>query len=215
VVLMEAMKTIPTPNFTAITNNLHKIGKVVNYNARYCKYSSRYDDYKKGIIHNAFKPELSGGGLIDIGVYCIYPMVVLFGKPLSIKAAGSLVETGVDSHGSITCQYKDMDANIVYSKISNSQLPSEIQGEEGCIIIHHINAIDKVEIIYRDGWKEDISNHYIEDDLYYELAEFINTIESGELISTLNSHEHSRAVMEIMDEARRQIGVKYPADDVL
>jgi len=36
---------------------------------------------------------------MDIGVYTIYPMVVLFGKPNKIQASGVKLSTGVDGQG--------------------------------------------------------------------------------------------------------------------
>lgn len=70
VVLMEAMKTTHVPNFKLIKDSLEKIGPVRRYVANFCQYSSRYDKYKEGVVMNAFKPELSNGSLMDIGVYC-------------------------------------------------------------------------------------------------------------------------------------------------
>ena len=46
----------------------------------------------------------------------------------------------------------------------------------------------------------------------YEIEEFINIIQNEEKESKINSLEFSKNVMEIMDEARRQIGLVYPAD---
>lgn len=51
--LMEAMKPTLLPNFKAIQNNLHKIGRVRKLFSSYCQYSSRYNKYKEGIILNA------------------------------------------------------------------------------------------------------------------------------------------------------------------
>lgn len=65
---------------------------------------------------------------MDIGVYTVYPMVVLFGRPLNIKALGSKLSSGVDGEGSIICEYEDMTASLIYSKINSSSLPSEVQG---------------------------------------------------------------------------------------
>ena len=96
---MEAMKTTLLPNFQVIKENIHRIGKVRRYFTSFCKYSSRYDKYKNGEILNAFKPELSNGALMDIGVYCIEPIINLFGKPKSIKANGFMLESGVDGQG--------------------------------------------------------------------------------------------------------------------
>ena len=131
VVLMEAMKPTLTPNFLAVKDNLEKIGKVRRYFSCYCQYSSRYDKFKEGIVLNAFKPDMSNGALVDIGVYTIYPMVVLFGRPKSITANGIKLSSGVDGQGVVSFEYDGMNATVLYSKIANSSLPTEIQGEEG------------------------------------------------------------------------------------
>ncbi|PRR79791.1 Gfo/Idh/MocA family protein [Clostridium vincentii] len=212
VVLMEAMKTTVNPNFKALMENIHKIGKIRRYFASYCQYSSRYDKYKEGIVLNAFKKELSNGALMDIGIYCIYPMVVLFGKPENIKADAIMLESGVDGQGSILFNYKDMNGVVQYSKIANSYLPCEIQGEEGNIIIDKINGPADINIKYRDGHEENISVFKEADDMCYEIEEFINVINSGEKVSKINSLETSLWVSEIMENARKQIGLEFPAD---
>ena len=209
VVLMEAMKTTLLPNFRVIKENLHKIGKVRKYFASYCQYSSRYDKYKAGEVLNAFKKSL-----MDIGVYCISPMVNLFGKPNTIKANGVMLNTGVDGEGSVVFGYDDMEGAVIYSKISNSYIPSEIQGEEGNIIIDRINGFNIVKIIYRDGREEDLSLEQKKADMYYEVEEFVNLIKSGEKESKINSLKVSRDVIEVIEEARKQIGVIYPADEM-
>ncbi|WP_123039236.1 Gfo/Idh/MocA family protein [Cohnella candidum] len=212
VVFMEAMKSTLLPNFQAIQENLPKLGKVRRYLASYCQYSSRYDAYKRGELPNAFNPSLSNGSLMDLGVYGIYPLVVLFGKPDAIKASGVLLESGADGEGSILLQYPDMDAVIMYSKITDSSLPSEIQGENGCMAIHGISQPHKVEIRYRDGSTEDLTKPQSEHTMAYEIREFVGLIEAGLSESPTNTHERSLLTLEIMDEARRQIGLVFPAD---
>jgi hypothetical protein len=44
------------------------------------------------------------------------------------------------------------------------------------------------------------------------VREFIALIQSGAKQSSLNSHTKSLKVMEIMDEARKQMGLVFPAD---
>ncbi|HYK71913.1 MAG TPA: Gfo/Idh/MocA family oxidoreductase [Pseudoneobacillus sp.] len=212
VLLMEAMKPTLMPNFKSIQENLHKIGKVRRYVGSYCQYSSRYDAYKQGTILNAFNPSFSNGSLMDLGVYCIYPLVVLFGKPQEIEATAIMLDSGVDGQGSVLLQYKDMEAVIQYSKITNSYLPSEIQGEEGSIIIDKISTPDKVEIRYRDGRIESISTQQEHQPMYYEVEEFISLIKNGQTESKVNSFLHSRMTAEITDEVKKQIGLIYPAD---
>ncbi|NNU83810.1 Gfo/Idh/MocA family oxidoreductase [Geobacillus sp. BMUD] len=212
VVLMEAMKSTLMPNFAAIREHLPKLGRIRRYVANYCQYSSRYDAYKQGTVLNAFNPAFSSGALMDLGVYCLYPMVVLFGKPRSVKAQSVKLASGVDGEGAIVLDYGDMDAVVFYSKITNSHLPSEIQGEDGNMIIDAIHTPAKIDIRYRDGRVEDITVPQDKPPMYYEAEEFIRLIESGERESAINSHRHSLWTMEIMDEARRQTGIVFPAD---
>jgi predicted dehydrogenase len=213
VVLMEALKSTVMPNFKAVQENLHKIGTVRRYFASYCQYSSRYDAYKAGKVLNAFDPAFAAGSLMDIGIYGVYPLVVLFGEPESVKALGVVLDSGIDGEGSLLLKYADMEAVILFSKITDSALPSEIQGEEGNIVIDKISAPSKVELKYRDGRIEDLSREQIADNMYYEAAEFITLIQQGKMESENNSLENSRITMKILDEARRQIGVVFPSDN--
>ncbi|MCZ0753977.1 Gfo/Idh/MocA family protein [Anoxybacillus sp. J5B_2022] len=212
VVLMEALKTTLLPNFHTIRQHLPKIGKVRRYFASYCQYSSRYDAYKQGIILNAFNPAFSNGALMDLGIYCLYPLVVLFGKPRSLQANSVMLASGVDGEGSIVLDYGEMDAVVMYSKIANSYVPAEIQGEEGSIVIDAIHTPTKVEIRYRDGRTEDITVPQEEHPMYYEAREWVDVIQSDKYESETNSHAHSLITAEIMEEARKQTGIVFPAD---
>lgn len=212
VVLMEALKSTLMPNFKAVQENIDKIGKVRRYFASYCQYSSRYDKYKEGSVLNAFNPEFSAGSLMDIGIYCIYPLVVLFGEPKSVQANGYVLESGVDGEGILILKYDEMDAVIMFSKITDSTLPSEIHGEDGNIRIDKISTPEKVEIIYRDGKTENVSREQLADNMFYEAEEFITLIQQGRQESTNNSLENSRITMHILDEARKQMGVRFPSD---
>ncbi|RXZ84469.1 gfo/Idh/MocA family oxidoreductase [Paenibacillaceae bacterium] len=212
VVLMEALKSTLLPNFRAIRDHLGKLGTIRRYSASYGQYSSRYDAYKQGTILNAFNPVFSNGSLMDLGVYCLYPLAVLFGRPDQVSASGVMLESGVDGMGSVLMTYGQMEAVISHSKIANSYLPAEIQGEEGTIVIDAINRLESVEIRYRNGSVEQLGHQLDKPSMYYEAEEFIGLITRGERQSTINSHAASLATMEIMDEARRQIGLVYPAD---
>lgn len=214
VVLMEALKTTLTPNFISVYQNLHRIGTIRRYFAQYCQYSSRYDKLKEGIVLNAFDPKMAGGALLDLGVYCLYPMVALFGKHKSWLCSGELLSTGVDGYGSVICRYDGFDAVSIYSKLSDSTLPSEIQGEKGSIVIEKINTFDRVTIHWRDGSIEDISRKSVPDNMYYELSEMITLIESSDSMeSQINSLQTTLTVAQLMEGVRKTIGVSYPSDD--
>lgn len=220
VALMEAMIATLNPNFRIVKEYMKKIGSIRRYFACYCQYSSRYDKFKEGIVLNAFKPELSNGAVMDIGIYTIYPMVAFFGRPHKIDASGIILSTGVDGQGAVNFQYEGMNATVLYSKIVNSFLPAEIEGEEGNLLLDKIQTIQEVTYFPRQTAildrgtiaPESIGVQLDKDKYFYEVEEFINLIEQGNLESEINSHRHSLISLEIIDEIRRQIGVAYPAD---
>lgn len=221
VALMEAMKPTLTPNFRAVRENLHRIGVVRRYFSSYCQYSSRYDKFKEGIVLNAFNPALSNGAMMDIGIYTVYPMVVLFGRPRKIEASGIVLSSGADGQGAVNFLYEGMNATILYSKIADSSLPTEIQGEEGNIVLDRINIIQQVgykprrEAASGKGSEVacvDLTATTDRDEYYYEVAEFIDLIHGGKRESEINSHANSLITLEIIDEVRRQLGIVYPAD---
>lgn len=213
VLLMEAMKTTLVPNFAKVKENLDKIGPIRRYVANFCQYSSRYDQYKEGIVLNAFKPELSNGSLMDIGVYCLYPMIALFGEPLEVKANAFMLESGVDGEGTVLATYKDLIGVSMFSKITNSSLPSEIQGEKGSIVIGKLSDIEDIKIVYHDGTEEIIETDQRKETMYYETKAFIDTWKAGKLENEINSWDTSLQTMKLLDESRRQIGLVFPADN--
>lgn len=210
VILLEAMRPVFDPGFEAIKKYLPKIGKVRRATFQYCQYSRRYDNFKKGIVENAFKPELSNGALMDIGVYCVHPLVKLFGMPKEISAHGLKLSTGADASGTIVAMYEEMQAELMYAKITQAALPSQIQGEEGSMIIREIPDTTSIELVKRNGEREVIEISKEENNMYYEIKEFIRLIEEG-----ADAKEHNRYSvweLKVMDEARRQMGIKFPAD---
>ncbi|MFQ3545944.1 Gfo/Idh/MocA family oxidoreductase [Halobacillus rhizosphaerae] len=212
VLLMEAVKSTLHPGFAYVQENLHKIGPIRRYTGNFCKYSSRYDAYKEGTILNAFNPEFSNGSIMDLGVYGLYPMVVLFGQPQAIKANGVPLESGVDGEGSILAQYEEMEGVVMHSKIIHSYAPSEIQGEKAAIIIPNISEPSDVTIRYNDGKTEAFDSSQLYPPMHYEIKEFIQLILNGDKQSNVNSHRASLITASILDRAREQMGIVFPAD---
>lgn len=210
VILMEAMRSVYSPGFEMIRKNLPKLGPVRRISFQYCQYSRRYDNFKKGIIENAFNPALSNGALMDIGVYCVHPMAALFGKPDKIASSSLKLSNGVDGAGTILVEYEGMQAELLYSKISNSKVPSQIQGEEGTMVIWDIPNPQTVTVYYRNGKEETLDIPKTENNMCYEIAEFIKMIKEDRI-----NHpylHYSEIELEIMDEVRRQQGMVFPAD---
>lgn len=195
---MEAMKSTVTPSFLNLKKNLDKIGKLRRLVFHYNQYSSRYDKYKEGIIENAFKPELGNGARMDLGVYAIAPIIHLVDEPKSVLNNTFLLSTEAEGQGSMILNYDTFEAIVMYSKISDSHLPSELQGEKGVIEIDRISDPKRIVIRYKDGETENISIEHEFESMYYELAEFIKSVNNEQIESTINTHEISRKIAKLL-----------------
>lgn len=209
--LMEAMVSTLNPNFRAMAERIDDIAPVRQYSSYFCQYSSKYEALKRGEVGTAFKPG-TAGALRDVGVYTLYPLVALFGKPSRIQGKLQTLTTpeGVtDVYGSAYLGYNDMDAVLVWSKSYDSFQPTEIAGEKGNLILDEIHIARRAEIIPHaaptSGMGPKPGRTLLAEGLpyneyYYEFKEFADLIEKGLKESSLNSLQTSLSVLEIIDE---------------
>ncbi len=207
VILLEAIRSVFDPGFAMIEELLPRIGTVRRAFFTFCQYSSRYDRFKQGVTENAFNPRLSNAALMDIGVYCVHPMVKLFGLPKSIQAQSIFLHNGMEGLGTAVANYDSMLAELQYSKITQGYLPSQIQGEQGAMLIYDIPDTKTIELCCRDGRRERIEIHKKENNMYYEIKEFIRLANRKEKVNPHN--QYSVWQMKVMDEIRRCAGIKF------
>lgn len=210
VVLFEAFKSAHLPNFLALQQALPKIGKLRKAFINYCQYSSRYPRYLAGENPNTFNPRFSNGSIMDIGYYCVASTVALFGAPQSVLASATLLDTGVDAHGSVCLNYGDFDVVISHSKVSNSTIPSEIQGEEGTLVIDKISEVQGVVLTPRGEHSQVLTQPQHINTMLYEAQVFADLVEQQQVEHV--GLENSLIVASLLTEIRRQTGVVFPAD---
>ncbi len=213
VLFLEAMRPVFAPGYKWISDNLYRVGKVRQVTFTYCQYSSRYDNFKKGIIENAFRPELSNGALMDIGVYPLHVMVSLFGMPNKIQVASYVLKNSIDGCGTAILEYDDFFGNVIYSKIADSKLPCEIQGEDGIMQFSPVGTPIEAKLILRNGKTEIADISTIEHDIFYEVDAFCKMILNGENVDNYN--QVTVKTLEVMDIMRKQCNIRFPADVVL
>ena len=210
VVLFEAFKTASLPNFQLLQQTLPKLGQLRKAFINYCQYSSRYQRYLDGENPNTFNPAFSNGSIMDIGFYCLASAVALWGEPKQVQASASLLDSGVDAHGVVVMDYGDFSVTLQHSKVSDSSLPSEIQGEAGALVIEKISECQKLSFVPRGSKAQDLSQPQHINTMLYEAEEFARLVENNEV-----NHpglEVSRITAKVQTEIRRQTGVVFPAD---
>lgn len=198
VILMEAMKTAFLPNFEVIRENLKFIEPIRYVNFSFSQYSSKYDDFKNGKIWNIFSSNKGCGTDFDLGVYPLYLSISLFGAPKNWNKKDILLETGVSACGNIILEYTNMIININYSKISNSYIGNEIQGENGTIYIDDISNLRKVILYNRNGQYKNISVSQEKNNMIYEIQEFIDCIKNKKF-SKINTIEKVKNIIKIIE----------------
>ena len=212
VILMEAMRPIHDPGYALIKKNLKKLGRIRKIYLNFSEYSRRYNAFKEGEITSVFEREMSGGALMDVGVYCVESLIGLFGMPEKITSAMIPLKTGVDGAGKIIATYPGAIAEMDYSKITTSDNCCTIEGEDATLYYTYIRDIDKIEVEYNDGRHEEFEREECENNMVYEIKDFINMVKKGE------NMEHYRAVslntMRMLDGVRMQNNMRFPADQV-
>ncbi|NDL63585.1 Gfo/Idh/MocA family protein [Acerihabitans arboris] len=210
VVLFEAFKTASLPNFLALQQALPRVGRLRKVFFNYCQYSSRYPKYLAGEQPNTFNPAFSNGSIMDIGFYMLASAVALWGEPHRLYATASLLESGVDGHGTVCLDYGGFDVTLSHSKVSQTALPSEIQGEEGSLVIEKMSECQQLTLVPRSGNKQDLTQPQHINTMLYEAERFAALVENNEVDHA--GLAQSRVTAGLLTEIRRQTGVVFPAD---
>ncbi|MCF7480807.1 Gfo/Idh/MocA family oxidoreductase [Vibrio sp. J1-1] len=210
VVLFEAFMSPYTPNFAVLKQSLPSIAPLRHATISYCQYSSRYQKYLNGENPNTFNPGFSNGSIMDIGYYCLGAAIELFGEPNQVQASAFVLPSGVDGCGSVTLAYDDFNVNLLHSKVSDSLIPSEFQGEQGSVLVDMISTGRGVERTLRGKEKEVLTLPQTENHMFYEAKAFAEQLKLG--VIDESTKQRSLTVAKVLTEVRRQTGVVFPAD---
>lgn len=211
VVLMEAMRPVHDPAMRQAKSALGEIGTIRSATIEYCQYSSRYDKFREGTVLNAFDVSLGNAAIMDIGVYALQVAVYLLGEPERITFSKSVkLSNGFEGMGNAMLDYGEYSANIAYSKIADSAVPSFVQGEDGYLTVVRPSSVDEVILHKRKGEERIIARGRAECNMIYELSDFVSSVR-GELdLSYYTSLTES--TLRIMDEIRRENKIVFPTE---
>lgn len=210
VFLFEAMRNLYMPGFQSLKENVEKVGKLRSAIWSYSKYSSRYNKVRNGEEPNIFSRKFSGGALVDLGVYPLSAAIALFGRPDQVSYSPVIIDTGVDGGGTLVLRYPEFICTILCSKITTTYNLSEIQGEDGTIIINDIGSFSEVKLKDIHTLEEEVifenQSHH---DMYYEIDQFVQIIQSDDQEKYQTIQTISQEVLRITEKVRKENGIIF------
>lgn len=213
VLLLEAIRPAFLPAVDTVRALLPKLGTLRFAEFAYAQYSRRYDRYQAGIVENAFDPTLCNGTLIDLGVYCVAWMLLLFGMPDKIAALASALDGSIDTNGAALCQFGTMQICLRYSKVHQSERHCVLEGENGYMQLTPFPIPTQAHVHLRGEPVETVDLGTLPDDMRYEIDSFVKMAADP---PTAKQHQRgSLLTLRVMDMIRAQTGIhfeKEPAD---
>lgn len=158
-----------------------------------------------------FNPELGGGALLDVGIYPIsYASMIFDAQPNKIFAAGELGDTGVDYQTSLLFTYRNGANAMLRTAIRvNTEQRARIEGTEGAIDVPDFWHATRASLFVNGKLEETIEG---ESGYHFEAAEVMRCVREGKTESAHLPLKESLAIVQTMDEIRKQIGLSYPME---
>jgi len=150
-------------------------------------------------------PETAGGALLDIGIYPITYCYRLFGTPDAVICTGRLKD-GIDTEEQITMQYGALTCDL-YVGLSSLRESCFIAGTKGRISLPVLFHAANRAILKADGEKTVFRG---KTDYLTQFDRVAADIRAGRKEPLLVPHEATLQCLKIMDECRRQMGLRYP-----
>ena len=152
VALLEAYMTPFHPRAGAIETLIAsgRLGALRFARAAFTGALDRPDDHR-------WRPELGGGSLLDVGIYCVAPLLAAAGRlPARVEAAASLAKSGVDASFSGWLDFGDgFTATIECSFDAPERQSLEIVGTEAAVLVDRAHTPGHEDVAFtlrhRDG----------------------------------------------------------------
>lgn len=107
-VYMEAIMLLHMPQLAVLEEAVGRLGRISLAHFDFSQLSSKYPAYLEGAaLPNIFNPAMETGALMDLGVYCVYPALYLFGEPEELTASAVFLDSGADGAGAAVLRYPD------------------------------------------------------------------------------------------------------------
>lgn len=157
-------------------------------------------------------PNMLGGALLDLGVYCLRYSLELFGYPKKIECFPRLYKTGVDLGETVLFYYDDFVVDHHSSVDQTFADEYKIYGEDGVIDAGMFHMSKKAKLKSKNK-KEIFKTDALLRGRQFDVA--ASEITSGLKTSKCVSKENTILCMRLLDTCRKQMGVIYPLETIL
>lgn len=153
-----------------------------------------------------------GGLLLDAAVYPVSLAFHLLGPPTSATGLAQLHESGVDDQEAIVLSFERGALAAIAASLRTAIPPSfAIYGEGGLIEVSPpLFAPTRAMLRPRDGRDEALEDDLLGHGLAHQAAAVVRCLREGRLESEIMSLDETVSIMGVMDELRRQWGLRYP-----
>ncbi len=159
-------------------------------------------------------PEHGGGALLDLSVYPFSWTVGALGLPRSVSARGVLNELGVDEINALTFEHEGGSLSQLTSTLA-SQAPRAltIAGTEASL--RTSGSLTRPDGFWIERGEETREERFDHGPVPYAfmLREVTRCVQQGLTESPTMPLSHTLAMMHLFDDARAQMGVRYPNDE--
>ena len=214
-VYLEAIMFLHLPQRKLLEDALGQLGQITLVKLDFCQRSSKLDRYLEGELPNIFNPAMETGAMMDLGVYCVYPALALFGEPESFTVEPQMMESGADGAGIVTMRYPDKLVTLTYSKLGQAGANSDFQGTDGTLSVESISRIAGLSLWRKDGTTEQL---YGDDEKYklmgWEAKDFYRYISDpeGSAQEYAVCSDLSLRVSSFMERVRKEGKILFPSD---
>lgn len=210
--LFEGITTLHLPGMEIIRQHLSMLGKISIISTEFNTLSGKYQDYLQGKDPNELSLKFSGSTLVDLGIYNIYFVMLLFGMPMNVRYFANKGISGVDLSGALIMQYEDKIAIAVVAKDNPGDNRTLIQGENGYIKVNgYVNALSSIEIVCKGERFEFFVPNY-PNHMRHECEAMFDCMTRNDRQLMFDWLNLSRSVTEILDIARKDAGIVFAAD---
>jgi predicted dehydrogenase len=162
-----------------------------------------------------YDPDLGGGALLDMGVYPLTFAHLMLGPADSVVATATLSDQGIDLDVAVAGRHGDAVSALTASMTSASPRSATVATTTGRIDLpEDFHAPRQATWTPAGGQPEPIAGvePVIGTGLGNEAAHVQECLHAGRLESPLVPHDQTLALIRLMDDVRRQIGVSYASD---